>query len=280
MKIYGIVLILIGLTSSVLAQQNKKVYLLKKDGKEVQTKAAGTATRQEIKNYQAGESTRISISYYSNGKVKRKTEYPRPQDAKTDIQNNIGDFSVDFKMEKRLFEGDSTGKVFVENGNGHFRETIESGIEQKIEEGDYKDGYKNGIWLGHYPNKDESFVETYSNGKMLGGETTKEGKKYRYTIIKKCAEFPGGRIGWLGYISKAEKNPVNSNGQLISGSVTPSFTIGVDGKISNVWINNSINKSLDLEAARVLYNSPTWQPAKFRGIPFEYSYSEPINFKH
>ncbi|MGY3054588.1 antitoxin component YwqK of YwqJK toxin-antitoxin module [Pedobacter sp. UYEF25] len=330
MKLSFLTLVFVGLTLTVAAQQIEKVYLLKNDGKEVQTKDEAdfiriiqpldstkmrfefkelykngnpktlgylsayepelkfvgwitrldsNGKRQEVKNYQDGEPVGISTDYYSNGKVKRKTEFPGSKDAKTLIENNISDFSDDFPMEKRMFEADSTGKVFVENGNGHFREVIDSGEEEKIEEGNYINGYKNGTWTGFYPNRHESFVETYVNGKMLGGETTKDGEKFKYKVIRKKPEFRGGIAAWYRYISKNTRYPVDATGNRIKGVVKTRYLIAGDGKISDVEIDESKNRTLDLEASRILYKSPRWRPAQFRGIPFNYAYNQKFDFR-
>ncbi len=271
MKLYTLVLFLFGLTSIASARQSQQQFPLANNVLEIKSSSIP-------RNYIDGNRAGLSISFYPNLKVKRKTEYPEIAKAKSLVDNNITNYFNSGYMEKRLFEANSDGTVSVYDGNGHIREIIDNGDAEQVEEGNYVGGYKDGFWTGFYTHRKESFKETYVDCKMIGGETIKDGKKYSYSIIVARPEFIGGYDASNAYFDKNLKYPPSAKAQSISGTVQTSFIIDVDGKISDLRIEKSIEPYIDLEAARLIYNVPRWQPAKMRGVPFKTRFYQSVNF--
>lgn len=98
-------------------------------------------------------------------------------------------------------------------------------------------------------------------------------------MAEKMPSFDGGDQnkfknwvqGKVVYPSIAEENN-------ISGRVTCSFVIERDGKISNIVVIQSPDKSLSDEVIRVMKMAPKWAPGEQRGKPVRVKVVVPINF--
>ncbi|WP_299108574.1 energy transducer TonB [uncultured Tenacibaculum sp.] len=64
----------------------------------------------------------------------------------------------------------------------------------------------------------------------------------------------------------------------INEKILIQFTIGIDGKISNIKINSkSNNKMITKELTKIIKKSPDFTPGKEQGFPVNVIYSFPIN---
>ena len=64
----------------------------------------------------------------------------------------------------------------------------------------------------------------------------------------------------------------------IEGSVYIQFGVGKDGNIYDVRILRSKSKYLDLEAARIIMNSPQWNPGGQRGEKEAIKFNQAVDF--
>ena len=98
--------------------------------------------------------------------------------------------------------------------------------------------------------------------------------------IDKIAEFPGGTMEMLNFISKNIKYPEEAKEQNIQGRVLVLFTIQPDGKVTDVQVNNPVHPLLDAEAIRVVSMMPDFKPALTTdGTPVTSKSYIPINFR-
>ncbi|MBS3914542.1 MAG: energy transducer TonB [Bacteroidetes bacterium] len=83
----------------------------------------------------------------------------------------------------------------------------------------------------------------------------------------RMAEFPGGEMAFLKYISKHFKYPKNCLEKNISCQVVVRFVVDTDGKVLNASIVESCAacKEIDAEAIWVVLSSPKWKPAIYDG---------------
>lgn len=88
-----------------------------------------------------------------------------------------------------MHEADSTGTANIVNGNGQrheaglYRLYGDSVLDSYEMSGPYRDGFKNGEWIGSTTN-DLLFKEHYKNGKLTDGSSIdKQGKVYKYSKI-------------------------------------------------------------------------------------------------
>ena len=121
--------------------------------------------RKEITNYEKNVPLGMSYDYHSNGKLHKQTEYlPYTPVGFASISSIISPENPYNPNSKLIYFADSLGKVYVEEGKGHFMETIATAFGERTEEGDYNDGIKHGVWKGNETVNGTSFVETYDMG--------------------------------------------------------------------------------------------------------------------
>jgi TonB family protein len=94
----------------------------------------------------------------------------------------------------------------------------------------------------------------------------------------KDAEFPGGMNALLNWLKSNLQYPEEAQRAGIQGVVAVQFTIGIDGKISDVTIAQGVNESLDAEALRLVRSMPDWMPGERNGTKFKTAYTMPVRF--
>ncbi|RZK15632.1 MAG: energy transducer TonB, partial [Flavobacterium sp.] len=224
-------------------------------------------------NYKKNEITGTAYYFFADGKVKKRLEYIEEDP----IEKKAGIKSLDAKF-KLIYQVDSLGKVFVQDGNGHLIEETKIGKEVLVEEGDYKDGYKEGVWTGKYLSGKSSYTETYSLSKLVSGVNTVGDKTYEYTDLGSPPQFKGGINQFYKYLSRSIKYPTEAYKSGIGGSVYMSFVVEKDGQVADVKIDKRVYPSIDEEALRVMNDSPKWIPGTQRGLPVRVKYNIPIRF--
>ena len=90
--------------------------------------------------------------------------------------------------------------------------------------------------------------------------------------------FPGGPNMWKIYLEKKMQYPETAKMNGIEGSVVVEFTVGKDGKISDIKIFKSADPELDKEAIRLIQKS-MWLPALQGGKNVIYRKRQEIVFK-
>ena len=212
--------------------------------------------------------------YFGNGKLQKQVEYI----AQPEVKNQMGSLNKISPLVKLFFMQDSLGVVAVKDGNGHVIEKTGTGKAAFTEEGDYKDGFKNGIWKAINDEGTFGYTETFENGKFKNGESFKDGKKYTYTVQEEPPQFKGGQAEWGQFIASETKYPSVLSSEGISGKVFASFVIDMDGRITDIKIERSVHDLLDKEAIRVLQTAPRWIPGKQKGIPVRVKYNQAFSF--
>ncbi len=98
-------------------------------------------------------------------------------------------------------------------------------------------------------------------------------------IAEKMPEFPGGITAFYRWVGKSMKYPQQAKRQQISGRVFVQFVIDKDGSVKEVQVVKGVGAGCDLEAIRVIKNSPKWHAGKNRGRPVKVRMILPITFK-
>ncbi|BDC97941.1 TonB family protein [Persicobacter psychrovividus] len=98
-------------------------------------------------------------------------------------------------------------------------------------------------------------------------------------IAEKMPEFPGGIAAFYRWVGKSMKYPQQAKRQQISGRVFVQFVIDKDGSVKEVQVVKGVGAGCDLEAIRVIKNSPKWHAGKNRGRPVKVRMILPITFK-
>lgn len=234
------------------------------------------------------------ISYYPNGKRQRVARYennkligPTYLYFANGVLHKTFEIKV-FTPEKNkpfthwadtlvMHQADSTGRVMVENGNGHITEQITL-FKGTLVEGNYKDGLKHGFWSmksndGAYSNKEE-----YAEGKFISGESELKGIKSTYKTLDEMPTMKGGIQNFYNYLKRNIRYPTDAHRDNIEGKVFLSFNVEIDGSLSNIKVERGLHPSLDAEALRVLKGSPKWIPGRMRGLPVKVKFNIPVSF--
>ncbi|MEX8549265.1 MAG: TonB family protein [Mucilaginibacter sp.] len=227
--------------------------------------------RKQVANYEKGYMLGVVYDYYQNGKLYRSLEY-------VDNKNRSPQPGSMGKEEIIHLVYDSTGVETVKEGNGHY--PIFGADYQTIEEeGDVKNGKRNGVWKGTSNKGKISFTEEYADGKFIKGTSTDEsGSTKNYTIKEALPTFKGGEKGFGNYLSNNLRYPPDSRERGIQGRVLIGFVVETDGSLTNIRILKGVQPDLDAEALRVIKQSPKWNPGTQHGVPVKVSYAMPLNF--
>ncbi len=233
--------------------------------------------KESVISYKKGDKIGMAFYYFANKMLKKQVEYIQYQ---TPTNQMIGSSNGYSQKMRVIFIQDSLGVVTVKDGNGHSKEKAgELKGDALFEEGDYKDGYRNGVWTGKYTiNTAKYYTETYEMGKFISGESMQDGKKYTYLVNEAAPEFKGGKKAWADFISRTTSYPKAALEDRASGTVSTSFVIDKDGKITEIKITKSVHEALDKEAIRVLQQSPRWTPGQQRGVPVKVVYTQSFKF--
>jgi TonB family protein len=231
--------------------------------------------KKSLVNYEKGKMSGMAYYYFSNGKLRKQVEH-----LSLDSRNDQMLAASNAVTTKVIFMQDSLGNITVNNGNGHAIEQVDVVKGDTVfEEGDYKDGFKNGVWNGKYAiNTKHFYSETYKQGRLIAGENHVDGTLYKYTSWESSPKFKSGLNEWSSFISNTTKYPKDALEVSASGTVITSFVVDKEGNITDIKILKSIHPSLDEEAIRVLRRSPKWIPGKRRGIPIKMLFTQSFKF--
>lgn len=215
--------------------------------------------RKSIKTYQDGKPLGDAFEYFPNGKPYLTGNY-----------NKDGKFIISSC-------NDSTGKVLVENGNGHCIR-YDYNFKQIYAEGNIVDGLEEGEWHGMLDDS-ANYMCNYEKGVSKGGVTyDKSGKRYTFTTGIIEPQFKGGTEEFYKFLAKNIKYPIAAKENNIHGKIILGFVIEKDGTLTNVKVLQGIGGGCDEEAVRVIKISPPWLPGVQYGIPVCVPYTVPITF--
>ena len=120
-------------------------------------------------------------------------------------------------------------------------------------------------------------VEAYTPPAVV--EEEEESSQQIFTVVETMPEFPGGQGALLQYLAKSIKYPVIAQENGIQGRVVLSFVIEKDGRLTNIQVLQTPDRSLSEEAIRVLNKSPKWSPGKQRNQVVRVKYTLPVDFR-
>lgn len=94
----------------------------------------------------------------------------------------------------------------------------------------------------------------------------------------KKAEFKGGEAKLADYLKKNLRYPADPKKKNLSGIVTVRFVIEMDGNVNELQVVKGLGGDYDVEALRLLRDSPKWDPAVQNGQPVRSYLTLPIKF--
>ena len=91
-------------------------------------------------------------------------------------------------------------------------------------------------------------------------------------------EFIGGKEKLYEYLAENIQYPEKAKENKIQGEVFVQFVVWKDGTIKDVEVVKGSQKTLDVEAIRVVKSMPKWTPGKNQGDEVNVRYILPIRF--
>ena len=92
--------------------------------------------------------------------------------------------------------------------------------------------------------------------------------------------FQGGDLSkFRNWVQSNVKYPQIALENGIQGNVVIKFVVEKDGKLSNIQVLQSPDKTLSEAAIAVLQKSPKWKPGKQRNKPVRVTYTLPVSFR-
>jgi TonB family protein len=239
----------------------------------------------QIYKKQIGEKT---FYYFPNGRIKTVLEEMEVDSEKVVKETNwyangqVLAISTFFKAQpndahKYVTVWDTLGNVIVNNGNGIAEFYQKDGVEI----GNFKDGYKDKIWIKRKLNGAIDYKESYASGQLLAGTRYIGKDSVEYVVADMRANFKDGMRGFGKHLQTNLKYPIEAMKSGAEGTVLVEFTIQKDGILCDYLIKQSVGKSLDEEALRVVkLTNGKWKSAKHRGMPIVSKLILPIKFQN
>jgi len=228
-----------------------------------------------VVNYRDNRPVGKAHYFFSDGRTSRLVDFDGvtvKQHPET-IQRTMDDYP--FRM---IYLADSLNNVLVKDGNGHYKMPLKMFSETIVEEGDYVDGLKEGLWKGKSTSSDLWYNEQFQKGNLISGESFRNGESYTYTFDTEQPVFKGGMQKFYRYVGANVVYPRIAYKNKVTGKVFLSFVIEKDGTVADVKVSRGVSKEIDEEAVRVLSRSPKWVSGKHHGIPVRVKYNIPLSF--
>lgn len=101
-----------------------------------------------------------------------------------------------------------------------------------------------------------------------------------FVTAETMPSFMGGDLGvFRNWVQKQLNYPLIAQENGIQGKVIIQFVVEKDGRLTNVQVLSTPDRSLSEEAVRVLQLSPRWSPGKQRNQPVRIKYTLPVDFR-
>ena len=248
MKLKNLFIIIIFLLPLVVYGQDR-IYI-DQYGDKTKLKSNAVAYRLTSRDSTVNEG-KIVREYYLSGKLKSECHLAAEQNEK-------------LKTKKDVWEG--TFRMWYESGQ----------LKRDI---DYHKNKIDGHLTTYWENGKVKRHELFQEDKSVEGKCYDEnGLETTYYPFYKMPGFRGGVNGLLEFISKNMKYCVDAQEAGIQGKVVVQFVIDKKGQVNNINIKQSLYRSLDFEAQRIVSILPRWIPCETDGEVTTVWYALPINF--
>ena len=107
-----------------------------------------------------------------------------------------------------------------------------------------------------------------------------EDEEQPFLVAETMPSFQGGSLNdFRNWVQSKVRYPAIAQENGISGKVVLTFVIEKDGRLTNIQVLQTPDRSLSDEAIRVLQQSPKWSPGKQRNQPVRVRYTLPVEFR-
>jgi TonB family protein len=242
-----------------------------KSEKTLSGKDGGYPIGEETEYYENGN--KKSSSYYENKKLNGTHKFWYENGNLMEERIYFNDNSSINTSYKLINYWNKKGIHTIVDGNGFFDDLSDYFNNKGI----YKNGFKDGKWIGKSEKLNFRYEEIHKDGKLISGfSIDKDGVRNEYTELETKPEPIKGMKHFYKFIVKNFKSPDSAFKNKIKGEVIVSFIIDKEGKITEPKIIKSLGEELDNEAIRVLTSYEGWKPAMQKGRKIRCMYSIPI----
>jgi membrane associated rhomboid family serine protease/antitoxin component YwqK of YwqJK toxin-antitoxin module len=215
--------------------------------------------------YKDGMNDGVFLYYSHEGKYESAGRY--------DEENPVGKWEEFHKNGKLQRETDFKDRVFIRNvydtagipqvvnGNGTEISYHSNGIV--AEQGEIRDGRKEGIWKGYHPNGKPYFEEYYRDNQLVKGMSI-DASGARH-IYDQSSFYPYPQAGMDAYEKYLSDNLRADGLPYREGVVKLMFSVDPDGSLHDFLVMKSVCRPCDEEAIRLVKEGPPWRPALIRG---------------
>jgi TonB family protein len=138
------------------------------------------------------------------------------------------------------------------------------------------------VWVYYNESQDTVFATNYN--KVLNFILQEENAPINQEPLYLCEimpEFNGGdpAVEFNKYLSENLNYPAFPMAKGIEGRIIIQFMVDHTGKVRDPQIVRGVQNDLNLEALRVISESPKWTPGKQRNEPTDILYTWPISFQ-
>lgn len=155
---------------------------------------------------------------------------------------------------------DSLGNPQVVNGEGTYKKFYDNGVLQ--EQGDYRNGKREGLWIGQHRNGTKYFEEYYSHGDLVSGRArTLDGQTFVYDVSTYIPMPVGGYAKLKEYLDQNIKS-MNLGKH---GVVELSLSVSENGNPTEFYVNKGADDELNQIAIQLIKDGPKWIPAREHG---------------
>jgi antitoxin component YwqK of YwqJK toxin-antitoxin module len=163
-------------------------------------------------------------------------------------------------LKRKIRNG--TSETWYNSGS---KKTVALYIKDKLE----------GIQTGYYENGSVKRIENFENNKFIDGKCFDEnGTEITFFEYYVKPKFPGGINEFYKYVAKNFKSPNSAKGK-----IKIAFVVETDGSLKDFKITEGLNYDMNVEALRILFNSPLWIPGKLDGEDAPVTFSLPITIR-
>lgn len=246
-------------------------------------KIKATSPTRNLK-FQEGEYT----YYYDNGNIKQILNFKNSklngkcflwyENGNKKLEGEYIELGIDLYPDLKIYQSwNSKNEQQIIDGNGYFDEISN---DKSFYNGNLINGNKDGIWKGFSNSNKLKYTDKYENGKFISGKSIDSSNiEHNYKQLELTPVPKKGFQHFYKYIAKNFTKTKEAISNKISGKITVSFIIDIDGKIIAPKIINSLGNGLDEEAIRIISEYKDWNPGEQRGLKVRYPFTIPIKIK-